>query len=235
MKQPQPFYRPKKNRWYVQLDGKQINLGPDEAKAWATYHEIMTERSKSSSPAQYHASQTNAPLVVSVLDQFLDWLEHRVAEGSKAQRTYDWYYTYLQSFATFKTPAYRVCDLSIDRLEPIHVYQWVDAQAGWKTGKRGAMTAVQRACNWAAKAGLLKAVGGKSPLVHLEKPAQGRREQLITFEEYRKIIAIVRDQNFKDLLELSWETGVASIGVVLRSRKLRGSAGWPLGIPDKGI
>ena len=30
----QPFFRPKKNRWYVQLDGKQINLGPDETEAW---------------------------------------------------------------------------------------------------------------------------------------------------------------------------------------------------------
>ena len=42
---------------------------------------------------------------------------------------------------------------------------------------RGAMTSVQRALNWAARAGLLKCVGGKSPLASLEKPQQGRREQ----------------------------------------------------------
>jgi len=26
---PKPFFRPKKNRWFVQLDGKRLNLGPD--------------------------------------------------------------------------------------------------------------------------------------------------------------------------------------------------------------
>ncbi|MBY0459397.1 MAG: hypothetical protein K2V38_18890 [Gemmataceae bacterium] len=27
---PEPFFRPKKNRWYVEIDGKHVNLGPDE-------------------------------------------------------------------------------------------------------------------------------------------------------------------------------------------------------------
>jgi integrase len=70
------------------------------------------------------------------------------------------------------------------------------------------MTAVQRAFNWAAKAGLLKPVGGASPLAHLEKPQQGRREQIVTPEEYLRITARVRDREFTDLLTLSWETGV---------------------------
>ncbi len=30
---PEPFFRPKKNRWYVQLGTKQVNLGPDEQLA----------------------------------------------------------------------------------------------------------------------------------------------------------------------------------------------------------
>ena len=44
MRQPEPFFRPKKNRWYVQLGGKQINLGPDEVAAFRRYHEIMAQR-----------------------------------------------------------------------------------------------------------------------------------------------------------------------------------------------
>jgi integrase len=87
------------------------------------------------------------------------------------------------------------------------VYQWVDAKAGWKTGRRGAMMAVQRALNWAAKAGLLKALGGVSPIAHLDKPAQGRREQVLTDDEYRKVLGLVKDRAFSDLLELAWETG----------------------------
>src|SRR5258708_4819612 len=104
----------------------------------------------------------------------------RVEEGTKASRTYDWYRKYLQSFARFKAEAYRVVDLTVDQLQPVHVYQGADANPAWKTGKRGAMTAVQRTLKGAARAGMLKAPGGKSPLASLEKPAQGRREQLIT-------------------------------------------------------
>ena len=194
----QPFFRPKKNRWYVQLDGKQINLGPNETEAWAKYHEIMVDRARNPPPKIIPIKTT---FVACVLDAYLDWLKNCVQEGSKAQRTYDWYFDYLQSFLKDIGP------LPLDQLGPIHVYQWVDSKPGWKSGKRGAMTALQRAMTWAAKAGLLKDIGGKSPLASLEKPQQGRREQLVTEEEYRKVLALASDQEFQDLLELSWETG----------------------------
>src|SRR5213078_4008018 len=129
----QPFFRPSRNTWFVQLDGKQINLGPDEGAAFTRYYEL------------------------------------------KAQRTYAWYFTYVQSFTKAITST-----LTIDQLQPIHIYQWVDAQAGWKSGERGAMTAIQRAFNWACRAGLLESPGNKSPIAHLEKPQQGRREQLVS-------------------------------------------------------
>jgi integrase len=41
----------------------------------------------------------------------------------------------------------------------------------------------------------------------MEKPAQGRREQLVTPEDYEEALGLVKDQAFRDLLELSWETG----------------------------
>jgi integrase len=206
MKRPQPFYRPKKKRWYVQLDGKHVNLGPDEQRAWAQYHEIMAERAKSPPPKPRPA--TPGILVVSVLDAFLDWLHNRVTEGTKAKRTFEWYRRYLQSFAAFATVEYRIADLPVAQLEPIHVYQWADSHAGWTTGKRGAMTAVQRAFTWAGKAGLLKSLDGKSPLAALEKPAQGRREQLVSEEEYLEVLSAVPSPEARDLIELSWETGM---------------------------
>jgi hypothetical protein len=36
-----PFHRPKKNRWSVEIDGKHINLGPDEAQARVRWHRLM--------------------------------------------------------------------------------------------------------------------------------------------------------------------------------------------------
>src|SRR5262249_44370826 len=50
-------------------------------------------------------------------------------------------------------------------------------------------------------------IGARSPLAALEKPPQGRREKLISEAEYREALALTGDQEFRDLLELSWETG----------------------------
>ena len=45
------------------------------------------------------------------------------------------------------------------------------------------------------------------PLVAIEKPQQGRREKLVSEDEYSVVHGAVKDQEFRDLLELSWETG----------------------------
>ena len=184
---PKPFFRPKKDRWYVQLDGKQINLGPDRDVAFDRYHALMADRRQRARPAPPSPASDHA-LVVTVLDEFLDWLAKRVEEGTKATRTYDWYEQYLNSFGSFATDSLpRRQDLTVDVLEPIHVYQWVDAQPGWKTSRRGAMVAVQRAFNWGGQSRPLEGLGGRSPLASIEKPPQGRREQLVTPEEFARV------------------------------------------------
>lgn len=38
---PKPFFKNSRNRWYVEIDGKQHNLGPDEESANELYHELM--------------------------------------------------------------------------------------------------------------------------------------------------------------------------------------------------
>jgi integrase len=200
-KQPTPWFR--KNRgWHIQLNGKKIFLGHDREKAFREFHRLMA-----GNPAQPSLMRLEDLRVVSVLDAYLDWLQNRVREGSKAQRTFDWYQGYLQDFANFGASTSRIQDLTIAQLEPIHVYQWADSHPGWKTGKRGAIVAVQRAFNWAGKAGLLRSIGGRSPLASIEKPQPGRRERIVTVDEYREVLAVVRDQEFQYLVELSWETG----------------------------
>jgi integrase len=180
-----PFFRAPRSLWYVQLNGKQINLGPDKDAAWKRYHELMA------TPEAPRPSGELAAVVV--IDRFLDWCQKH-----RAPRTYDWYLDYLQSFA--KTlPA----GITATKVKPYHVHQWVDAQAGWKTGKRGAITAVQRAFNWAEKMGHID----KSLLRHVEKPAQGRREQVVTEAEYHAILDLAKDPPFRDLLTAAWQTG----------------------------
>src|SRR4051794_27241606 len=42
---PKPFFRKPRNRWAVEIDGKQFNLGPDEEEAFRRYYELMDQRS----------------------------------------------------------------------------------------------------------------------------------------------------------------------------------------------
>ena len=43
---PKPFFRAARQLWYVQLNGKQINLGADKDAAFTEYHRLMQDRSK---------------------------------------------------------------------------------------------------------------------------------------------------------------------------------------------
>jgi integrase len=183
---PKPFFRAPRGLWYVQIHGRQVNLGPDRDEAFRRYHDLMAR-----GPDEPESSIGDS--AVSVLDAFLDWCQKH-----RAPRTYDWYRDYLQSFVR-SIPR----DLSVDLLKPIHVQQWVDSQLGWNRGKRGAITAVQRAFNWAAKMGLIET----SPIRHIEKPRAGRRDVVITPEEYAWMLGQVKDEEFRDLLIVCWETG----------------------------
>jgi integrase len=183
---PKPFFRTARQAWFVQVAGKQVNLGPDHDAALRRYHELMRQ-------PKVFGSALAAENVLSLLDAFLDWCQKH-----KAERTYDWYRDYLESFAR-TIPA----GLTIDRLKPFHVQQWLDANPGWKTGKRGAVIAVQRAFNWAARMGLIAA----NPVRSIEKPKAGRRDQVISVGELQTILTLVRDAEFRERLVVCWETG----------------------------
>ncbi len=75
---------------------------------------------------------SSIPYVVVILDQYIEWLRNRVAEGTKAQRTYDWYFTYVQSFSKAITST-----LTIDQLQPIHIYQWLTPRPAGRAASAG--------------------------------------------------------------------------------------------------
>jgi integrase len=93
--------------------------------------------------------------------------------------------------------------LTVAELKPFHVEEWLDRHPGWKTGRRGAITAVQRAFNWAAKQGRID----ENPLRHIEKPPGKRREMITSQQEFDTILAQYHDQEFRDLLIASWDSG----------------------------
>lgn len=188
---PKPFFRPRKNRWYVQLSGKQINLGADKDEAFRRYYDVMADSKKPVPPVVVPKD----PPLVTVLDAFLDW-----CRSHRELRTFEAYKERIQSFLDFlpdKTILART-------LRPYDLQQWVDSHPDWNPGmKRGRLQAMQRALNWAVKQGLL----GRSPVAYLEKPPPGKRENVIDFSTYQLMLRLTATQEFRDLLTVGWETG----------------------------
>jgi integrase len=180
---PRPWFR-KGRGWYVTLGGQQTFLDADREQALARYHQLMQQ------PRERRA--VVAESVVAIVDAFLDWChKHRTAD------TYEWYRYRLELFCR------TVTDLRVADLKPYHVQRWIDSTTWESGGKRNAMRAVQRAMRWAEEQGLID----RSPVAHLRKPPGGKREQVISADEWRDLLSLVPDSNFRDLLELHWETG----------------------------
>jgi integrase len=219
MHKPMPAYRASRRLWYVELNKKQAPLGkhpdglpepkksktkggargewnpPDEI--WREYHRVMLEHGREDLVPVEAAA---APAVAEVLDEYLGWLKD---QPDKAPRTVRWYENYLQSFLESLADQ----GMLADALTPGHVRQWIKLHPDWKGSQRGAIVAVQRACNWSARQGVLKLHDMRSPLAGMEKPQQGRREQLVSRAEFDVTLAHATDRNFKDLLTAAWETG----------------------------
>lgn len=182
---PKPFLRKDRGLWYVQLHGQQHNLGSDRDKAFTKYHELMNR------PVPVHSE-----LVLGIVEGFLDWCQKH-----RAPLTYVWYKERLESFCrSLANPT----SLTVSELKPFHVQLWADSFPDWgDSQKRGAISAVQRALRWAEKLGHID----RSPIRFIEKPEQSRREKVITTDEYRTILDRYTDEEFRDVLEFSWETG----------------------------
>lgn len=180
-----PWYR-KGRGWYLELNGKQIKLGDEKDEAFDRYHHLMAGQSPTGT------------LVSEVIDAFLDWCKE-----NRAERTYVWHQDRCNSFWQF-LKARNLNYLTVDELRPFHVEDWVAEHPTWNPGmRRGAMLSVQAAFTRAIKRGKLQS----SPIAHLEKPPQGKRENVITPEMYQKILGHVKDRAFRDLLITSWEVG----------------------------
>jgi integrase len=181
---PRPWYWKARRSWFVTLDGKRHNLGPDKAAAHDRFHELMSQPQK---------RVIRSDSVLAIIDAFLDWCEkHRSPD------TYEWYRYRLQRFAETYP------DLSAGRLRPFHVQQWLDGMTGLSGGsKRNHCRAVKRAMRWALRQGYIE----QNPIAHLEQPKGGKRELVIRQEEFDEILTLISHRSFRDLVVTTWETG----------------------------
>jgi len=190
MRQPKPFFRKFTQSWYVEIRGRQINLGRDEKQAWAKYRQLMA------SPDELDAHTTT---VVALFELYLEWVQR-----NRAKATYDAACRYLTSFAA-TIPR----NLVVAKLEPHHITAWMNASPTWgSTTRNDAISHVQRAFHWAVNQRILV----RLPLPKLaDKPGRQRREVVYTPAEFAEILAAIPDTEFRDLLEFLWESGCRPI------------------------
>ena len=180
-----PWWWSRLNTYCVTIDGVQHKLGPDKEAAERKFHELMAKRAEERVPSES---------VVAVFDLFLEWTQkHR--ESS----TYEWYCKHLNSFSEHLTPK----DLSVERLKAHHVENWIDSKSWGDSVRRGAMTAVLRALNWAEKKGHIERnpIRGK-----LDRPQYGKRDRVLSAEELATVLKHARS-NFRDVILIAAETG----------------------------
>jgi integrase/recombinase XerC len=188
----QPFFRKSRGLWYVWHDGRQVNLGADKDTAFVKWHDLTVKAKRTIT-----CRQTSAPLerlVVVIVDEFLDWCQkHRSPD------TYRWYKDRLNDFCKSIAP-----DLTVEQFKPHHVQKWVDAKENLASGsRRNLIAAAKRSMKWAEEQGYVD----RSALSHMRKPACGRKEQVVSNTQFQAILDNTKDQQFKDLLTVSWETG----------------------------
>lgn len=191
---PQPFWCEFTQCWYVQVGKKQIRLSPDRDEAFRLYHELMGRGSEGNPSPPAAPLARSSPLVVEVLDGFLDWCER-----NKAKRTYEFYRENLQRFAA-RIPR----ELAVADLKPFHVTGALADFPHWNNNtKHDFIGAVKRALNWAADEELVE----RNPLGRMKKPAREAREMAVSPEEYARVLETVEEPRFRDLIEMTWETG----------------------------
>ena len=79
MRVPKPFFVKKRKTWYVQIDGKQHNLGKDKTEAMTQYRELMGNSAKVTA----ELVRPNAT-VLDLLAEFLAW-----SERNNGQRNFE--------------------------------------------------------------------------------------------------------------------------------------------------
>lgn len=179
-----PWFWKQRRCWYVTIDGTRHNLGADRKRAWDRFHDLMR---------QPKGRQVASESVIALIDRFLEW-----TQGKRSPHTYEWYRYRLQRFAG------RYPDLLVTELRPFHVEEWVDSYPSLsKTSRRNYIRSIKRCLRWSKQLGYIDL----NPIAELEAPAADRRETFVPEDEYSHLLDEIPDDNFRDLVIVTWETG----------------------------
>jgi integrase len=116
--------------------------------------------------------------ILEIFEVFMDWVQ-----ANRAQGTYDYYRIRIDYFIK------AVGNMPVRDLKSYHVQNWLDKQSWSDSYKAGIVASLKYAFSWAVGQGYLQS----SPLQGLKKPPVGRRDQLITPQEFETLLSHARN------------------------------------------
>lgn len=114
-------------------------------------------------------------------DAFLDWVQkNRKADTSV------WYHSRLPALLD------RYPDLMANHLKPIHVQQWIDSfEVASGTKRMNYSRSITRCMAWCMAWCGEHGLNDRSPIRHFKKLRERKREQVITDDQYQKILTSI--------------------------------------------
>jgi integrase len=210
-RKPSPWFRAERNEWCVTVNGQHHRLGEHPADApiprkssrtgkWNAPREIEEAFHKLISDSKSGSKPVSEDAVAVVLDDFLTWTKEHRAPITAAR-----YEEFCQDFIRFEVEdGFQIGRLPVAHLTSGHVTAWLRERPTWgPTTKRNAITAIQRGMNWAVKNRGLD----RNPFKGMEKPKGKSRVEVVTPDEFEKLLAAVPDEAFRDLLVVSYDCG----------------------------
>ncbi|MCH8243367.1 MAG: hypothetical protein IH897_12280, partial [Planctomycetes bacterium] len=194
MKFPKPWYRKSRRAWFVTFNGQQIKLATSKREALERYRKLLAE------PPELQQESGDVPqeYVVGLIQRFM-----RSMRVELAPDTVEWYRFRLQRFVDFLAQK-RWDSLTVPEFEPYHVQEWVNCYSHLSNGsRRNYIRAIQRCMNWCVEQGYIRL----SPIAHMKKPPGGKRETVLSQNEFGTLLGLVPDRSLCDLLITTWEIG----------------------------
>lgn len=187
MRTPKPWKRSQNGSWYIELDGKQINLGKDKQVAMERYHQLMSARRLGKDVAHVTVRQ--------VLDAYWGWYKKTHAESTVNHRT-----PVLQSFAKSVSAKLRARDL-----RGHHVQSWLDKEFpdNGPSTLGTYIATIKAAMNWAVAQGYLES----NPIAKMPKPRPKMRQEFVPADLWPKVLELATDQEFRDFLTVMLSAG----------------------------
>ncbi len=182
---PKPWWWEERQSYYVNIKGQKHRLDPNKKTADKLFHALMAN-------VDDVPTRSDRLLVFDVIKRVIDWVEKNRSAGTHS--------AYKQRCQWFLD---EVKGLAVDDLTPEVVEKWVNKPT-WSDGMRWT-------CIGTLKTVFRRAVRMKiipeSPIRDMERPSPGRREHFITADEHTKVMGLINDAPFRELLTVVWECG----------------------------